>query len=77
MKLHDYMLSLDREQRIDFAARCQSSVEYLMQIAYGYRTPKAQLAVSIERESAGAVPCEELLPDVDWKYLRGIRKAEA
>ena len=28
-------------------------------------------AITIERESGGAVRCEDLRPDVDWAYLRG------
>ena len=70
MNLWDYLKSLDRERRRDFAKRCESSVEYLFQIAYGNRTPKAQLAIAVERESSAKVTCEELLPDADWKYLR-------
>lgn len=76
MRLLDYLKSLDRDQRAGFAKRCDSSVEYLFQIAYGNRTPKAQLAIAIERESAGKVTCEELLPDADWQYLRKRQRPE-
>jgi DNA-binding transcriptional regulator YdaS (Cro superfamily) len=30
----------------------------------------------IERETGGAVRCEELRPDVDWAYLRNNDRAE-
>lgn len=62
--------------RDDFARRCGTSPDYLLQIGYGNRKPKAALAVAIERESAGAVRCEQLLPDVDWHYLRQSPVAE-
>lgn len=70
MKLLDYLKALEAEDRASIAERCGTSVDYLFQIAYGKRTPKAALAVAIERESAGQVRCETLLPDVDWDYLR-------
>lgn len=73
MKLHDYLRSLPAAERKDFATRCDTSVEYLLQIGSGKRTPKAQLAVLIERESGGRVACEDLIPDLDWAYLRGNR----
>ena len=70
MTLLDYLKTLSAQQRKNFAARCGTSVDYLWQIANGVRTPKAQLAVDISRESGGAVLCSALLPGVDWAYLR-------
>jgi DNA-binding transcriptional regulator YdaS (Cro superfamily) len=31
----------------------------------------AELAIAIERETAGAVTVEELRPDIDWQVIRG------
>ena len=31
----------------------------------------AELAIAIERETAGAVTVEELRPDIDWAVIRG------
>jgi DNA-binding transcriptional regulator YdaS (Cro superfamily) len=70
MDLHAYILSMLQEDRPGFAERCGTSLPYLMQIAYGNRKPKAALAIAIERESGGEVRCEQLLPDIDWDYLR-------
>jgi DNA-binding transcriptional regulator YdaS (Cro superfamily) len=70
MKLKDYFFALDRPSRSLFADNCQTSVEYLMQICYEQRRPKIELAVRIARESDGKVTVEDLLPDVDWAYLR-------
>lgn len=70
MTLLDYLKGLPPDTRRSFAARCGTSVEYLMQIGYGRRRPKADLAVVISRESGAAVTCEELLPELDWAYLR-------
>jgi DNA-binding transcriptional regulator YdaS (Cro superfamily) len=77
VKLLDYLKSQDRPARRSFAAGCGTSVEYLFLIAYGKRTPKVALAVAIERESAGAVRCDTLLPDVDWHYLRSAQGSSA
>lgn len=36
---------------------------------YGRQIPAARCP-AIERETGGAVTCEEQRPDVDWNYLR-------
>ena len=80
MKLLDYLKSLDLPARQGFASRCDTSVDYLFQLGRGDRKTKIQLAVTIERESGGMVTCEDMLPDVDWAYLRNtarIRGAQA
>lgn len=71
MRLGPYLDSLSVDERKAFARRCGTSLDYLRQIAAGIRTPKAQLAIAISRESGGIVSCEVLLPDLDWAYLRG------
>lgn len=75
MKLIDYLKSLSRQERDALASHCGTSSDYLFQLAYGKRTPKAELAVAIDRASDGAVPCDELLPDVDWDYVRRQERA--
>ena len=35
-------------------------------------TTLEQQLVKLESESRGAIACEELRPDVDWAYLRGM-----
>ena len=69
-QLLDFLKSLTRADRESFAQRCDTTVEYLFQIGYGRRTPKVGLVVAVERESTAKVRCEDLLPDVDWAYLR-------
>lgn len=60
-----------------FAAVCGTTIGHLKQIAYGHRQSNPALAINIERESGGAVRCEELRPDVDWAYLRATKKRKA
>lgn len=70
-KLRKYLNWLDTQTQADFAARCGTSVGYLRKAISLKQEFKAGLAIAIERESGGAVRCEELSPDVDWEYLRG------
>lgn len=66
-----YLRSLpDEAARKEFAARCGTSIGYLALIRSGARKCGESLAITIDRESGGAVPCEVLRPDVDWAYLR-------
>lgn len=66
--------SLTPAERVDFAERCDTTVGHLSNIAYGDKTCGEDLAVRIDRESAGKVLVESLRPDVDWAYLRGTAK---
>ncbi|POA50754.1 MULTISPECIES: transcriptional regulator [Pseudomonas] len=75
MSLHTYMKSLDKLQVEDLACRCKTTMGQLKQIAYGNRRASGGLAVNLERETKGAVTCEELRPDIDWAYLRGSKAA--
>lgn len=43
----------------------ESSTNYLCQQKCG-----AALAIRIDKESEGKVPCDELCPDVDFDYVR-------
>lgn len=45
----------------------------------GIRPVAAEWCPRIERATAGAVRCEDLLPEIDWAYLRatGVKQSEA
>jgi DNA-binding transcriptional regulator YdaS (Cro superfamily) len=74
--LSDYLkqLSADGKSAETFAEQCGTSLGQLKQIAGGYRRAGESLAINIERESKGAIRCEDLRPDVDWAYLRNTKK---
>lgn len=59
---------VDREA---FAVKCGTTFGHLNNVAYGSKTCGESLAINIDRESEGAVTCEECRPDVDWAHLRG------
>jgi DNA-binding transcriptional regulator YdaS (Cro superfamily) len=76
MTLTDYLKAptIDAEA---FAKSCGTTLGQLKQIAYGYRNANPALAINIERESGGAVRCEDLRPDVDWKYIRSAKAGKS
>ncbi|MGV8860166.1 MAG: transcriptional regulator [Pseudomonas sp.] len=75
MTLHEYLKAMNKTDLEIFANRCGTSAGQLRQVAYCNRRASAALAVSIERESKGAVVCEVLRPDIDWAYLRSSKAA--
>ncbi|WP_313603930.1 transcriptional regulator [Comamonas jiangduensis] len=69
-KLLAYLNSLRKEPRQRFVERCSTSEAYLRKaISSGQRLGES-LCIKVDRESGGAVRCEDLRPDVDWAYLR-------
>lgn len=73
--LLDYLNSMPVPAQEDFAKRCDTTIGYLRQIAYGHRPCPAHLAINLERESLRALICEELRPTgVDWAYIRAERR---
>jgi DNA-binding transcriptional regulator YdaS (Cro superfamily) len=70
MDLLSFIRTLKPEQLAQLAAGCGTSVGQIKQVAYGHRRASAQLAISIDSCTSGAVPCEALRPDIDWQYLR-------
>lgn len=53
-----------------FAVRCDTSLSYLRKAISKKHHLGMALVICIERESAGKVLGEDLLPALDWKYLR-------
>jgi len=74
MTLSEYLKTMDKEGLEAFASRCGTSVGQLKQVAYGNRRAGAGLAVSLDRETGGVIPCEALRPDIDWGYLRQAKQ---
>ncbi|MFV2946442.1 transcriptional regulator [Pseudomonas japonica] len=74
MDLHTYIKELDKAALDNLAKRCDTTAGQLRQVAYGNRRANAGLAISLDRETAGAVTCEEMRPDIDWAYLRQAKK---
>lgn len=71
MKLIDYIKGWEKQPLEKLAVACGTTAGQLKQVAYGHRRANAALAIALDRETAGQVPCEETRPDIDWSYLRG------
>lgn len=72
--LRTYLNSLDRESQEEYARRCDTSVGYLRKALSTKERIAESTAIALDRESGGAVPVEDVRPDVDWSYLRGTSK---
>ena len=72
MNLRTYLSQMSVPERGAFAKRCNTSAAHLRNISYGAKTCGETLAMDVERESGGAVTCEELRPDLAdrWAYMR-------
>ena len=76
MELKTFYLSMKPDEREAFALRCDTTLGHFRNVVYG-KSCGEKLAVNIERESLGAVRCEELCPDVDWAFLRNSNQQQA
>ncbi|MDB5813494.1 MAG: hypothetical protein JWN23_611 [Rhodocyclales bacterium] len=69
--LRAYLKSLpDDDARIDFATRCGTTLGYLRKAMSIKQQFGESLCINMERESGGAVACEDMRADVDWAYIR-------
>jgi DNA-binding transcriptional regulator YdaS (Cro superfamily) len=66
----EYSSPEDRER---FCEKCGTTWGYLKKARSIKQNLRESVCINFERESAGAVRCEELRPDVDWAYLRGTK----
>jgi DNA-binding transcriptional regulator YdaS (Cro superfamily) len=73
-KLLAYLNGLDKAARIEFCLACGSTERYFRKAISARQPLGAHLCINIDRESRGAVRCEDLRPDVDFAYLRGTAK---
>ena len=76
MGLNEYTKDFTRQQKQEFAEKVGSSWGYLSHVISGRRQASASLAIDIERESGGAVTCEEICEGADWEYIRSTQNKE-
>lgn len=69
-KLLTYINSLSKVDRARFIGACGTSEGYLRKAVCVGQKISSDLCIHIERESARAVLCEDLRPDVAWAFLR-------
>ena len=64
-------MKMKAAERRAIASELGINDDYLYQVLTGRRNGTAELCVQIEKATHGAVRCEDLMPRVDWAYLRG------
>lgn len=71
-KLRAYLNSLSTDDQYFFARRCGTTIGYLRKALSVGATRRlgTDICIALERESKGAVRCEDLRPDVNWEYVR-------
>lgn len=67
MNLKTYFNNLPKQERLELAGKCSTSVGHILNVAYGYRSCSPGLAVSIEKETKGAVSRKDLRSD--WQEI--------
>lgn len=72
-KLHKFLNGTSMQFQKEFAERCGTSIGYMRKAIYAGQIFGARLCISIERETSGAVRCEDLDPAADWHFLRQSR----
>lgn len=73
MKLSEY-IKANSGEATRLAVLLGVSKGRVSQIASGTGISLAR-AVEIEKATSGAVRCEDLMPGIDWAYLRGTAKS--
>jgi DNA-binding transcriptional regulator YdaS (Cro superfamily) len=76
MKLKPFLQTMSLVERKAFAEACKTGASHLHNISYEYRPCSPELAIEIERQSNGAVSCEEVCPEFDWAYTRARAKRQ-
>ncbi|WKL15958.1 YdaS family helix-turn-helix protein [Comamonas testosteroni] len=72
-KLLAFLNSLPKAERLELVTRCETSEGYLRKAISKRQKLGESLCINLDRESRGAVRCEDLRPDVDWAYLRSTQ----
>jgi hypothetical protein len=71
MNIRDYIKDMSKEQRMEFAKRCGTSLGHLQNVAYGYKPCNPELAMAVEEETDHAVKVETIAPGCRWHVIRG------
>jgi DNA-binding transcriptional regulator YdaS (Cro superfamily) len=73
-KLLAYLNALSKDDRAAFVKACATTEGYLRKAVSVRQRLGTKLCIALERESHGAVACEDLVPDADWAYIRSGAK---
>lgn len=77
MKLHAFLQAQAAGYKSRLATALHRSPSYLSRQLSGTRAFTERDCIEIEKFTEGQVRCEDILPDVDWAYLRASAPAKA
>lgn len=76
----DKLIAFLNEQEVGYKTRLAAAINrpasYFSRQLSGDRAFSEKDAIAIEKFTAGKVRCEDILPEVDWAYLRRKPRAE-
>lgn len=68
--LRAYLNSLSTDDQYFFARRCGTKIGYLRKALSRNSRIGPEICIALERESKGAVTCQDLRPELNWEYIR-------
>jgi hypothetical protein len=72
--LFRYWRSLTGPEKLDYSRRCKLSMHIMGRMANGHKGPDIHQALTLERESGGAVNKRQYMPLIDWDKVESIIK---
>jgi DNA-binding transcriptional regulator YdaS (Cro superfamily) len=76
MDLQQYFERQDAMSASKLARAVGVSPQFMSQLRVGWRRCPCGLAIDVEKATKGLVRCEDLVPEIDWGYLRKRRLGE-
>jgi DNA-binding transcriptional regulator YdaS (Cro superfamily) len=76
-KLIEFLEQQPAGYKAELAAAINRHPSYFSRQLSGDRSFTVQDCIGIEKHTTGQVRCEDILPDVDWAYLRRSVEAAA
>ncbi len=73
-KLLSYINRLDLKQRKSFEEHGGVSIRYIRKASSTGQRLSAEYCIAIEKATDREIKCEEIRPDIDWKYIRSLEE---
>lgn len=74
-KLLDYINSMPTKDRVEFENSINTTIAYLRKAISIDQKINIRVCIAIEKATCGSISCEDLRPDIDWKFLRSPQEA--
>lgn len=74
-KLIEYINSLSIADRTAFEKEIKTTINYLRRANSGKTKLGINICIAIDKATDGIVRCEDIRPDIDWRFLRSPQEA--